>query len=265
MPAKPLTPEQQAEAGELKRLFKRWQGERRAQGLEWSQEWCAEQLDFGQSARNQYVNGKIPLNPDAAIKIGRLIGHDVADFSPSVDAEIKRLANASPAPLAAAPPRSAAPSPREEDGSVVLAQFDVSGGMDTRGKLILESEPPGIIQSWKVDREWLRLNVPVYTSVQNLCIVTGFGPSMKGMFNPGDPLLMDRGVNRVDHEGVFFFRVGDEGYIKILQRVPDFEGPGFRLRVISKNPDYPPYELSPKNPHLHIIGKILTVWKSDQY
>lgn len=145
-----------------------------------------------------------------------------------------------------APKPPSAPSPREEDGSVVLAQFDVSGGMDTRGKLILESEPPGIIQSWKVDREWLRLNVPVYTSVQNLCIVTGFGPSMKGMFNPGDPLLMDRGVNRVDHEGVFFFRVGDEGYIKILQRVPDFEGPGFRLRVISKNPDYPPTSCRPR-------------------
>lgn len=150
---------------------------------------------------------------------------------------------------------------------VVITQYvDVGGGMNTNGRLVLEGEPAGEIKSWRVDREWLRLHVPVYTSLQNLCIVTGFGPSMRPMFNPGDPLLMDRGVNRVDHEGIFFFRVGDEGYIKIIQRVPEFDGPGFVLRVISKNKeDFPPYDLSPNNPHLHIIGKILTVWKSEQY
>lgn len=160
---------------------------------------------------------------------------------------------------------AAAPAPSAEGDEVLLAQYDINGAMDTRGKLVLEAEPPGIIKSWRVDREWLRLNVPVYTSLQNLCIVTGFGPSMKPMFNPGDPLLMDRGVNKVDHEGVYFFRVGDEGYIKIIQRVPEFDGPGFKLRIISKNPDFAPYEISPKNPHFHVIGKILTVWKSEQY
>ncbi|WPH22286.1 LexA family transcriptional regulator [Variovorax paradoxus] len=162
-------------------------------------------------------------------------------------------------------PAVPAPGVDSATGDLTIAQYDVSGGMDTRGKLSLEAEPPGIIKSWRVDREWLQLNVRSYTSLQNLCIVTGFGPSMKGMFNPGDPLLMDRGVNRVDHEGVYFFRVGDEGYIKILQRVPEFNGPGFIIRVISKNEDFPPYDISPKNPHLHIIGKILTVWKSEQF
>lgn len=151
------------------------------------------------------------------------------------------------------------------NGSVVITRYDTGGGMNSTGRLLLESEPPGIIKSWRVDREWLRLNVPSYTSIENLCIVTGFGPSMKPMYNPGDPLLMDRGVHVVDHEGVYFFRVGDEGYIKIIQRVPDFDGPGFKLRVISKNPDFSPYDLSPKNPHLYIIGKILTVWKSEQF
>ena len=169
-----------------------------------------------------------------------------------------------------APP--ATPHPPSEwitqatDGEVVIAQFNVGGGMDTRGKLILEAESPGAIKSWRVDRERLRLHVPVYTSLQNLCIVTGFGPSMKPMFNPGDPLLMDRGVNRVDHEGVYFFRVGDEGFIKIIQRVPNFDQPGFVLRIISKNKDdFPPYDISPKNPDFQVIGKILTVWRSEQY
>lgn len=159
-----------------------------------------------------------------------------------------------------------AAAPHATADEVLITQYDVSGGMDTRGKLILDGETTGAIKSWRVDREWLRLHVPVYTSLQNLCIVTGFGPSMKPMFNPGDPLLMDRGVQVVDHEGVYFFRVGEQGFIKIIQRVPNFDKPGFVLRIISKNKeDFPPYDLSPTNPEFHVIGKILTVWKSEQY
>ncbi|MDR6453921.1 S24 family peptidase [Variovorax paradoxus] len=163
-------------------------------------------------------------------------------------------------------PRSPAAAPHATGDEFVIVQYDVSGGMDTRGKLILDGEVAGEIKSWRVNREWLRMHVPVYTSLQNLCIVTGFGPSMKPMFNPGDPLLVDRGVKLVDHEGVYFFRIGDQGFIKIIQRVPNFDKPGFALRIISKNKeDFPPYDISPTNPDFHVIGKILTVWKSEQY
>lgn len=154
----------------------------------------------------------------------------------------------------------------DEGRDLVITQYDVGGAMGNGGKLILDAEQPGIIKSWRVDQEWLRLNVPAYTSVSNLCIVTGFGSSMKPIFNPGDPLLMDRGVNHVDHEGIYFFRLGDEGFIKIIQRVPNFDKPGFVLRIISKNKeDFPPYDISAKHPDFHVIGKILTVWRSEQY
>lgn len=152
----------------------------------------------------------------------------------------------------------------ETANDLLLQQYNVGGGMSTGGKILLDGQP-GIIRSWKVSPEWLRINVPVHTGVANLAIVTGFGPSMKPMFNPGDPLLVDTGVKVIDHEGVYFFRVGDEGFIKLIQRVPEFNGPGVVLRVISKNPDFPPYDLSPKNPHLQVLGKVLTVWRSEQY
>lgn len=159
-----------------------------------------------------------------------------------------------------------APSDSGEGRDLIITQYDVGGAMGNGGKLILEAEQPGVIKSWRVDQDWLRLNVPTYTSVGNLCIVTGFGPSMKPIFNPGDPLLMDRGVNHVDHEGIYFFRIGDEGFIKIIQRVPNFDKPGFVLRIISKNKDdFPPYDISSKHPDFHVIGKILTVWRSEQY
>lgn len=150
------------------------------------------------------------------------------------------------------------------NGDLVIAEFDAGGGMDCNGKLLLEDQP-GVIRSWNVSSEWLHLNVPAYSALKNLCIVTGFGPSMRPMFNPGDPLLVDRGVRTVNHEGIYFFRVGDEGFIKIIQRVPEFEGAGFIYRIISKNTDYPPYDISAKNPHFQVIGKVLTVWRSEQF
>ena len=173
--------------------------------------------------------------------------------------------------LAHGPVGDPAPAPHEAPPDVpgaapdlVITQFDSGGGMDTTGHLLLDDQP-GIIKSWRVSSEWLRLNVPNHTGVRNLCIVTGFGPSMRPMFNPGDPLLVDTGVKVVNHEGVYFFRVGDEGFIKMIQRVPDPNGAGVMLQIISKNPDYPPYPMSPKNPHFEVLGKVLTVWRSEQH
>lgn len=150
-----------------------------------------------------------------------------------------------------------------DKSDLVIVQYDTGGSMGDG--FALSDSPPGQIKSWRVDHDWLRLNVPVHTGVKNLCIVTGFGPSMRPMFNPGDPLLVDRGVNMVDHEGVYFFRVGNEGFIKMVQRVPDPLNGGVMLQIISKNPDYPPYPMSPKNPHFAVLGKVLTVWRSEQY
>ena len=93
MPAKPLNEQQKAEAAALKELYLVWKAARAAEGKPVTQEQAAEQFDFGQSAFNQYINGRIPLNPPAASKFARFLGVAVADFSPSVAAEIATLAN----------------------------------------------------------------------------------------------------------------------------------------------------------------------------
>lgn len=141
-----------------------------------------------------------------------------------------------------------------------IVQYDTGGAMG--GGLVLEEQPPGHIKAWHVDHEWLRLNVRHHTGVKNLCIVTGFGPSMKPRFNPGDPLLMDRGVTKVDHDGIYFFRVGDQGFIKQLQRI--FTENGLVIRVKSFNPDFDPWEIR-SGMDFEVFGKILTVWKSEQF
>ncbi|MCY1222960.1 hypothetical protein D9M72_350690 [compost metagenome] len=114
-----------------------------------------------------------------------------------------------------------------------------------------------------MDPGWLRLNVQHHTGISNLCIVTGFGPSMKPKYNPGDPLLLDTGVTSVESggDGVYFFRVGNHGFIKQLQRIPTENG--LVLRAKSFNKDYDPFEITEKM-DFAVFGKVLTVWRSEQ-
>lgn len=226
----------------------------------------------GASMLSQHLSGHRPISLTAATAYALGLGVGVEEFSPRLAkaiAEANRATTANPPSGAPRPGCGTTSAPYEAPSDsgkpdLVITQYEDTGGAMGHG-FNLTDHPPGHIKSWRVTHEWLRLNVPSHTGVKNLAIVTGFGPSMKPMFNPGDPLLVDVGVKVIDHEGVYFFRVGDEGFIKLIQRVPEFDGPGVRLRVISKNPDYPPYDISPKNPHFEVLGKVLTVWRSEQF
>lgn len=142
---------------------------------------------------------------------------------------------------------------------IIIHQYETGGSM---GNGLILQDPHGTIKSWNVDTDWIKSNVRSHTGTQNLCIVTGFGDSMLGMFNPGDPLLVDRGVTTCNHDGVYFFRVGNEGYIKRLQRVPT-DG-GLLIRALSNNISYEAFNITEKM-DFQVLGKVLTVWKSEQF
>lgn len=93
MPAKELTPEQKQDAERLKAKFRAWQAEKAAQGEPTTQEQLNDQLGFGQSATSQYLNGRIPLNPDAAARFAALIGCNVSAFSPAIAQAIQAMAS----------------------------------------------------------------------------------------------------------------------------------------------------------------------------
>lgn len=124
--------------------------------------------------------------------------------------------------------------------------------------LVLKDQP-GAIKSWTVTDEWAQKNIHRVTSIANLSIVTGFGDSMKPTYNPGDPLLVDTGVTEIDHEGIFFFRVGNEGFIKRLQRIP-----GQGILVISDNGKYRDWTIN-SDSDFEVIGKIVKAWCSDDF
>lgn len=133
---------------------------------------------------------------------------------------------------------------------------DVIGAMGHG--LVLRGES-GQITGWKVTSEWIAKNVPSNTGSKNLAIVTGFGDSMRGMFNSGDPLLVDTGIKSLDYDGVYFFRIGDEGFIKTLQRIP-----GDGIRVISENKKYETWTIT-DDMDFEVFGRVLKVWKSEKF
>ncbi|KXU38688.1 hypothetical protein AXE65_00850 [Ventosimonas gracilis] len=88
MPAKPLTPEQKQDAARLAAIFEKRKAE---DGL--TQAVLADILGYSvQSAVSQYLNAKIPLNVSAATKFASGLRCRVADFSPSIQSEIDKIA-----------------------------------------------------------------------------------------------------------------------------------------------------------------------------
>lgn len=145
---------------------------------------------------------------------------------------------------------------QDESDHFVLPQFETGGSM---GRGLLLRDQPGVIQSWQVNAEWIQKNIKSHTGTANLCIVTGFGDSMKGMFNSGDPLVVDRGVTAVEFDAVYFFRVGDEGFIKRLQRIP-----GEGLRVLSENQKYETWTVRP-DMDFEVFGRVLKAWQGEDF
>lgn len=144
----------------------------------------------------------------------------------------------------------------DDASDVIIPQYDTGGAMG--GGLVLQDQP-GVIKKWHVSDDWLRLNVHRVTSTKNLAIVTGFGDSMRGMYNPGDPLLVDTGVRSVDFDGVYFFRVENEGFVKRLQRIP-----GEGILVISENKAYRDWTIKP-GADFEVFAKVVKVWESQDF
>ncbi|CAB4133061.1 COG2932 Predicted transcriptional regulator [uncultured Caudovirales phage] len=139
---------------------------------------------------------------------------------------------------------------------ITLPMYDTGGAM---GHGIDLKDQPGIIAQITVSPDWLQKNVKGFSAVGNLCVVTGFGDSMKGMYNPGDPLIVDIGVKTVDYDAVYFFRIGNEGFIKRLQRIP-----GRGLVAMSENKAYQDWTIEPSM-DFEVFGRVVKAWESKDY
>ena len=97
MPAQPLTAAQKEDAARLKAIYEGKKAE-----LHLTQITLAALCGWeSQGSVSQYLNGKIPLNVDAAAKLARGLKCSIDDFSPALAQELRAmgsgLANAPPA------------------------------------------------------------------------------------------------------------------------------------------------------------------------
>ena len=231
-----------------------------------SQAVFGEMFDIGsQSAVGFFLNGQSPISLKAARGFARGLNCQIADFSQRL-AKLAALNADFAAPSAgnsgaaintvSAIKISSHPDNGQGGASIEIHQFDTGGAMG--GGLVLRDQP-GLIRSWQVNEEWMQKNVRNVSAIKNLAIVTGFGDSMRPMFNPGDPLLVDTGVKTVDFESVYFFRVGDEGFVKRLQRIP-----GQGILVISENQSYRDWTVT-KDMDFEVFARVIKVWRGEDF
>lgn len=85
MPAKPLNPEQLADAARLRE----WVALRKNEDKSMTQERIAAETEMTQGAVTQYANGKIPLNWNALLKFARVLRVHPRQISPTLTGELR--------------------------------------------------------------------------------------------------------------------------------------------------------------------------------
>lgn len=139
-----------------------------------------------------------------------------------------------------------------------IPQLDVVASMGTGVDL---QEHVEVVRMIQVNLPDLRRVLPSFTAPENLVIITGLGDSMRGTFNDGDPIIVDRGIREVTVEGVYVLRRDGELFIKRLQRQLDGT-----LMMISDNPRYPPQHITDDaRKAFDVVGRALGVWNFQKF
>jgi phage repressor protein C with HTH and peptisase S24 domain len=149
--------------------------------------------------------------------------------------------------------RTAPQSPEEQDEAIEIRRFENPASL---GGGLPRQEADVLVGRMQVSMTWVQQKLPNITSPKNLEIIVGFGNSMEPTFCDGDLMLVDRGVREVKIDCVYVFAIGDELFIKTLQRLP-----GNVLRVISDNKKYDPYIIGPESrAEVEILGRVVWAW-----
>jgi len=230
-----------------------------------SQAEFGERFEIGnQAAVSQFLTARTPLSLNAAIGFASGLGVRISDFSERLASEAKKAALADEGMDAAGNERSSiqgfTPLPNKTP-LVTIARYPTGGTMGNGGVML--NDEVGAIESWQVSKRWVSENIRNYTAAENLCIVTGYGDSMRPTFNPGDPLIIDRGVKTVEFDAVYFFRIDSQGYIKRLQRIPTANG--LVLSAISDNRKaYDSFPIT-EDMNFEVIGRVLQIWRREDF
>lgn len=141
---------------------------------------------------------------------------------------------------------------RLREGEITIPQFDVRGAM---GAGQVAPDYVETIRHLTLHQDYLSALGVRYTQASNLAIVTGYGQSMEGTINDGDPVIIDRGVQTFMGDGVYLLTWNDMLYIKRLQMVSATE-----IELISDNPKHKDRVV--KLDEVTVHAKVLIAWNA---
>lgn len=143
-------------------------------------------------------------------------------------------------------------SAKDKTGELSIPQFNVRAAM---GSGQLPNDYVEIIRHVTMHKSHLDMLGITYTSPANLALITGWGQSMAGTINHGEPVFVDRGVNAFNGDGVYVFTWDDLVYIKRLQKESKTH-----FKVISDNREHDPFQIPIAEVTVH--ARALLVWNA---
>lgn len=138
------------------------------------------------------------------------------------------------------------------EGDISIPQYDIRAAM---GHGQVPAEYTEVIRNVVIREEVLREKGVTYSTAQALAMITGWGQSMEGTINDKDPVIVDRGVNDYQGEGVYVLTWHGDLLIKRLQRRDEDH-----IWLISDNKNYE--KQSARIDDLTIHAKVLLVWNA---
>lgn len=137
-------------------------------------------------------------------------------------------------------------------GDISIPQYDIRAAM---GHGQVPAEYSEVIRNVVIREEVLREKGVTYTAAQALAMITGWGQSMEGTINDKDPVIVDRGVNEYQGEGVYVLTWHGDLLIKRLQRQDEDH-----VWLISDNRNYEKQAARIDDVIIH--AKVLLVWNA---
>lgn len=153
-----------------------------------------------------------------------------------------------PAPVV---PRELGNGEKPALGYLVLREYDIHAGagdgtvphLDGNGQAYMVAE-------WTVPRALL----PAQYQSGNIAIIRVQGDSMIPEILPEERVMVDTSQTFVGPEGIYLLWESDSLLVKRVQKLP-----GKKLRIVSRNPEYLPYEQPVEE--VRVLGRVIGRWE----
>ena len=145
-----------------------------------------------------------------------------------------------------------------ETGGIIVPLLNVAHSAGFGGSNGSWVDAPIVARLLELDPAWVTENLTCLSASSNLAMVRVSGDSMEPTLRNSDIVLVDRGVTRINREGIFTVTFDDGCYIKRFQRII-----GAKLMMISDNQFYKPQEFDPQDESLkfEVCGLALWAWQ----